>query len=141
MEAQAGYDSTAGFNEQDNKYLRLMTGHIVGLRACRTGSFHLWRLELEGGGQAPAFCVARCRTRSSSWVPLGRVRARRGPVWVHIFVVHRYGSIESSVRAPRVPSGHIRAHCILMWVAYLLGWLVNKSMHYTCVRFICAGEN
>ena len=44
---------------------------------------------------------------TSVWIPLGPVRARQGPVWVRILVVHRYGSIESSVRARRVPSGHI----------------------------------
>ena len=44
---------------------------------------------------------------TSGWVPLGPVGARRGSVWVRILVVHRYGSIESSVRARRVPSGHI----------------------------------
>ena len=44
---------------------------------------------------------------TSGGIPLGPVRARRGPVWVRILVVHRYGSIESSVRARRVPSGHI----------------------------------
>ena len=47
---------------------------------------------------------------TSGWIPLGPVRARRGswgPVWVRILVVHRYGSIESSVRARRVPSGRI----------------------------------
>ena len=43
----------------------------------------------------------------SRWVPSGLVGARRGSVWVRILVVHRYGSIESSVRARRVPSGHI----------------------------------
>ena len=29
VEAQVGYDSTAAFNPQDNKWLRLMTGHIA----------------------------------------------------------------------------------------------------------------
>ena len=41
---------------------------------------------------------------------LGPVRsrqARRGSVRVRTLVVHRYGSIESSVRARQVPSGHI----------------------------------
>ena len=76
----------------------------------RTRLFHPWGCEPEGGGQAPAFRVARCRTGhllTSGWVPLGPVRARRGPVWVCILVVHQYGSVQSSVRARRVPSGHI----------------------------------
>ena len=70
-----------------------------------------------GGGQAPAFRVARCQTRSLVDIRLGPVGPRQGSsglvgdpygsVWVRILVVHRYGSIESSVRARRVPSGHI----------------------------------
>ena len=40
-------------------------------------------------------------------VPLGHVGARPGPTGVRIVVVHPYGSIESSVRAHQVPSGHI----------------------------------
>ena len=60
-----------------------------------------------GGGQAPAFRVARCRTGSGVDMRSGPVRARRGPIWVRILVVHRYRSIESSVGARRVPSGHI----------------------------------
>ena len=70
-----------------------------------------------GHGQAPAFRVARCQTRSgvdirlgpvgSRQVSSGLVGARRGPVWVRILVVHPHGSIESSVRAHQVPSEHI----------------------------------
>ena len=71
-----------------------------------------------GGGQAPAFRVARCQTRSlvdirlgPVWVrqvPSGLVGARRGPVWVRISVVHRYGSMESSVRARWAISAEVR---------------------------------
>ena len=67
--------------------------------------FHPWGREPEGGGQAPAFRVARCRT--SGWVLLRLVRARRGPVWLRILVEHRYGSIESPVKARRGPLGDI----------------------------------
>ena len=41
------------------------------------------------------------------WVTLGPVRARQGPVWVRISVVHQYGTVERSVRARRGLSGHI----------------------------------
>ena len=46
----------------------------------RTRLFHPWAHEPEGGGQAPAFRVARCRTQSGvrldglCWVPSGYAR-------------------------------------------------------------------
>ena len=30
-----------------------------------------------------------------------------GPIWVRISIVHQYGTVERSVKARRVPSGHI----------------------------------
>ena len=48
------------------------------------------RMRQRGGGRAPAFSVARCRTQSGvrldglGWVPLGPVRVRQGPVWSRI---------------------------------------------------------
>ena len=77
----------------------------------RTRLFHPWGHEPEGGvvrlRRSVSHVVGHGHLLTSGWVPLGSVRARRGPVWVRILVVHRYGSIESSVRARRVPSGHI----------------------------------
>ena len=43
----------------------------------------------------------------SRWVPRGHVRVPHGPAWVRISVAHRYGTVESSVRAHRGLSGHI----------------------------------
>ena len=81
---------------------------LVGVRAwLARGYFIPGGASQRGGGQAAAFRVARCRTRPLIDIRLGPVRARRGPVWVRILVVHRYRSIESSVRARRGPSGHI----------------------------------
>ena len=40
----------------------------------------------------------------SRWVPRGHVRVPHGPAWVRISVAHRYGTVESSVRARRVPT-------------------------------------
>ena len=51
------------------------------------GYFIPGRTSQRGGGRAPAFRVARCRTSSGvrvdwlGWVPLGPKRARQGPAW------------------------------------------------------------
>ena len=45
----------------------------------------------------------------SCWVPSKLVGVHKGPVWIRMFVVHPYGSIESSVRARRVQSDHINS--------------------------------
>ena len=99
----------------------------------RTWLFHPWGHEPEGGGQAPAFRVARCRTRSLVDIRLGPagsvrlVEARRGPVWVRILVIHRYGSIESSVGARRVPSGHIGQSSVRSQnIKYGPKWVENR---------------
>ena len=48
------------------------------------------RMSQRGGGRAPAFRVARCRTRSGvrldglGWFPLGPIRVRLGPTWSRI---------------------------------------------------------
>ncbi len=44
---------------------------------------------------------------SQCWTPMHQplVRARQGPVWVRISVVHQYGTVERSIRACRVISG------------------------------------
>ena len=83
----------------------------------RTRLFHPWGREPEGGWSGSDVSVSHVVGPSqgsglmgwvgSRWVPSGLVEARRGPVWVRISGLHRYGSIECSVRARRVPSGHI----------------------------------
>ena len=40
---------------------------------------------------------------TSSWVPLGPIRARRGPIWVRILGLHRSGSSS-------LPSGLVWGH-------------------------------
>ena len=77
----------------------------------RTRLFHPWGCEPEGGvvrlRRSVSHVVGHGHLLTSGWVPLGVVRARHGTVWVCISVVYRYGSIESSIRARRVPLGHI----------------------------------
>ena len=91
---------------------QLTTHRSEGL--ARTRLFHPWGREPERGWSSSG---VPCRTLSdtvrgghqvgSHWVPSGLVGARRGPAWVRTLVVHRYGSIESSVRARRILSGHV----------------------------------
>ena len=82
----------------------------------RTRLFHPWAREPEGGVVRRLRSVSHVvRPRRGSgfeglgWVPLGpgHVRAPYGSVWVRMSIVHRYGTIESSIGAHRVPSGHI----------------------------------
>ena len=60
-----------------------------------------------GGGQAPAFRVARCRTRSGvrldglGWFLLGPVRVRWGPVWSRIGARFMYGPPGPATASPR----------------------------------------
>ena len=57
-----------------------------------------------GGGRAPAFRVAHCRTQSGvrldglGWVPLGPVRVRQGPVWSRIgpYIMQSYSDTGQS---------------------------------------------
>ena len=94
--------------------------YLLGYRSAglgRTRLFHPWGCEPEGGWSGSDVSVSHIvRPRQGSglmglvgslWVPSGHVRVPYGPVWVRISVVHRYGTVESSVRARRIPSGHI----------------------------------
>ena len=58
--------------------------------------------------------VGHSHMLTSGWVPLGPVRARQGPRWTRMGLnVSRtpIRSIESSIRAHQVPSGHIGHIC------------------------------
>ena len=80
---------------------------MVGVRAWLACGYFILGGASQGGGQAPAFRVARCRAqslRTSGWVPSGLVggslETRMGPY------PSRTRSIESSVVAHRAPSSH-----------------------------------
>ena len=92
----------------------LHTTHIRSAALGRTRSFHPWAHEPEGWSGA---CVSVSHVvghRQGSgfdglgWVTLeAPVRARQGPVWVRISVVHQYKTIERSIRACRGLPGHV----------------------------------
>ena len=89
----------------------------------RTRLFHPWAHEPEGGWSGACVSVSHVvghRQGSGfdglGWVTLGPVRARQGPVWVRISVVHQYGTVERSVRARRGLSGHIGFGRGSVWV-------------------------
>ena len=66
-------------------------GSKVGVRDLVARGYSIpGRMRQRGGGRAPAFRVARCRTQSGvrldglGWVPSGPVGVRQGPVWSRI---------------------------------------------------------
>ena len=92
--------------------LTVDTCRSVGLG--RTQLFHPWAHEPEGGWSGACVSVSHVVAHRQGsgfdglgWVTLGPVRARQGPVWVRISVVHQYGTVERSVRAHWGLSGHM----------------------------------